>query len=222
MQPRNIEGPQRAEEGGEGAPWLKLGGWTVFGLAVCSALCVVSSWTVREIQGAWAGGASWSSAATKEKLRQRRDSPSVSSAKVCACMHAYCVVFRFEPRCESGQLQRGRGQMRSGGLPFACQALALTNVPAPEPLLLLPRCSVSTHHQDTTYRLVLQLFLINAERKMYSKFAAPEQIHLSVSPYATTQESALSFTQRPLLLILSNVNVYSCACTTQAAGASAF
>ncbi|CAM9583440.1 unnamed protein product, partial [Ectocarpus fasciculatus] len=84
MQPRSIEGPQRVEEGGEGKPWLKLGGWMVFGLAVCSALCVVSSWTVREIQGAWAGGASWRSAATKEKLRQRRDLPSVSSAKLAS------------------------------------------------------------------------------------------------------------------------------------------
>ncbi|CAM9494970.1 unnamed protein product [Ectocarpus sp. 6 AP-2014] len=81
MQPRNIEGPQRSEEGGERTQWLKLGGWTVLGLAVFWALCVVSWWTVRDIPGAWVGESS-RSAVMKEKLRQRRDSPSISSAKL--------------------------------------------------------------------------------------------------------------------------------------------
>lgn len=115
MQPRNIEGSQRSEEVGERPPWLKLGGWTVFGLAVLWALFVVSSRTVRDIRGAWAGGSSRSAAMKEEKLRQRRDSPSILSAKVCACLHAYCVVCRFERQART----RTVAAVRSGGLPSA-------------------------------------------------------------------------------------------------------
>lgn len=179
MQPRNIEGPQRSEEGGERTQWLKLGGWTVLGLAVLWALCVVSWWTVRDIPGAWVGASS-RSAVMKDKLRQRRDSPSISSAKVC--LHAHCVWFAVLNRHESGQFA-----VRSRSDHAAClarQALALTNViRRTRTLLLLLRyvCCGCAHHQDTTY---MAPCLVNAEMKMCSKFAAQDNTFPCVSGFS--------------------------------------